>query len=193
MAPVTWSGAGSNGDWETSANWSTTPGALDILYFAGTTRLTNTNNYASDTQFAGFTFNSGAGAFTLAGNAVGLLGNIVNNSTNAETITLGIILAGGSQVINTGSGNVVISGTISQSGTTSTLVETGGNTLTLSGPNTFSGGLTLNAGTLMAGNNGALGTGTLNLCGGTFGATAELTIANNINVTGTNIIGQSTR
>ena len=60
------------------------------------------------------------------------------------------------------------------------VVKTGSGILTLSGNNTYTGGTTLNAGTLLVSSNTALGTGTFTINGGTFGATDTVTLANNI-------------
>src|SRR5205814_7390538 len=49
-------------------------------------------------------------------------------------------------------------------------------TLTLGGVNTFSGGVTLGAGTLNINNNSALGTGTFTINGGTFGNSSGGTV-----------------
>jgi uncharacterized protein with beta-barrel porin domain len=65
--------------------------------------------------------------------------------------------------------------------------KSGGGTLTLSGANTYTGGTTLTLGTLVIGNNGALGTGTLAMAAGTtlsFLNTGNFTIANAITVSG---------
>src|SRR5262245_31161298 len=66
-------GGGADTNWTTAANWGgTAPVAGDVLQFAGTTSLTTTNNFAANTSFASITFNAGAGAFVLNGNAVSL-------------------------------------------------------------------------------------------------------------------------
>ncbi|MDN4591877.1 autotransporter outer membrane beta-barrel domain-containing protein, partial [Xenophilus aerolatus] len=65
------------------------------------------------------------------------------------------------------------------SGSGGKLVKYGPGTLTLGGANTYSGGTTLNAGTLMANNDSALGTGALTVNGGTLGTgLAATTLAN---------------
>ncbi|MEL7690744.1 autotransporter-associated beta strand repeat-containing protein [Citromicrobium bathyomarinum] len=69
-------------------------------------------------------------------------------------------------------------GVVSGSGTLS-LFGTG--TLTLNGANTYSGGTEMTEGTILVGNNSALGTGTLSAVGGTLGfAAANLTLTNDI-------------
>jgi fibronectin-binding autotransporter adhesin len=66
------------------------------------------------------------------------------------------------------------------------LVKIGTGTMILAGANTYDGGTTLNAGTLLANHQNALGTGVLTINGGTLGSTSALLIAlpNNIVVQG---------
>ena len=87
--------------------------------------------------------------------------------------------AGSSAVLNqslnlTGNGSATFSGIISGAGT---LSITGGQSLSLYGTNTYSGGTNLLAGSILVGNNFGLGTGTLTISNGT-----ELDLANGINV-----------
>jgi autotransporter-associated beta strand protein len=167
MPSDTWLGASADANWQTSGNWVELPAAGDPLFFDGSLQLSNTNNYANGTQFGGITFNSTAGAFTLNGSAINLTGNIVNNSGTAQTVTLGISLTGTSPTVNTATGDVIVAGSISQSGGIYGLTKTGTGSLTLSGTNTFGGGLILYSGVVGAESNSALGTGTLTLAGGT--------------------------
>jgi len=101
---------------------------------------------------------TGAGTLTLAG---------VNASTGDTVISAGRLVA---SVANLASGDITnnaalelkqasdatLAQTISGSGTVS---KTGAGALTLSAANTYSGGTSINAGTLVAANNSALGTG----------------------------------
>ncbi len=70
------------------SNWSghTPPVNGDSLIFAGT-NTTNTNTF-SNLSVSGLGFAANAGAFTLDGNALGLAGDIINNSANLQTINL---------------------------------------------------------------------------------------------------------
>ena len=94
QAADTWSGNGADANWQTAGNWDTLPVALDALQFGGTNKLTNNNNFAAGTQFNGINFLAGAGSFNLGGNAVLLGGDISDNSTNAQTISLPLLLDG---------------------------------------------------------------------------------------------------
>lgn len=84
------------------ANWvgGVAPVAGDALFFGGATGLSVNNNYAANTTFAGITFNSDAGAFTLSGNAINMVNSaapnpgITNNSTSLQTFALVINLNG---------------------------------------------------------------------------------------------------
>src|SRR5439155_17652570 len=112
-ATDTWIGGGGNGNWTTAANWNSTPPANapplagDILQFGGTANLATSNDFAANTQFSGINFLSGAGAFTLGGNAVLLAGNINNASATAQAINLGLVLDGGTIGVSRSGGGVL--------------------------------------------------------------------------------------
>ena len=109
---------------------------------------------------------------------------------------------GSTATMNFGSGTQTVGGTIADytgsggtnpnSGTNAAnqggklaLAKNGGGTLTLSAANTYSGGTALNSGTLVIGNDNALGTGALAMAAGTsLSFTGNRTIANNIGLTG---------
>ena len=63
-------------------------------------------------------------------------------------------------------------------GGTGGLVRAGSGTTTIFGTNTFSGGVTINSGTIVLADNSALGTGTLTMNGGALGATSTRTPVN---------------
>src|SRR5438094_2007180 len=72
-ANFTWNGGGGDDNWTTGANWGGTAPAVDgtaALFFGGTNRLTPNNDQPASTTYTGLTFNAGAGAFTLGGNAL---------------------------------------------------------------------------------------------------------------------------
>lgn len=88
----------------------------------------------------------------------------------------------------TGAGDILVSGTIVDGGASSLILnKTGAGTLEITGEsNTYSGGTTLNAGTLLANNTAgsATGTGAVTVNGGTLGGTGTVSGAVAINTTG---------
>lgn len=106
--------------------------------------------------------------------------------------------AGGTlATFNTANGDSIATASSTSGGMT---FQGSGTTTLSSGSSTYSGGTTLSSGTVLLGANstgtpvtsGPLGTGTLNLGGGTLGASAAtITVGNALNVTGTVTIGQN--
>lgn len=197
-------------------------GSTVDLIFDGSTRLTPFNNYTAFDDFHSLTFAAGAGAFTVSGNSVDLFGKIENYSTNTQTLALSDIAINGGQPgtgeFNPVNGDLVISsanvftngnnvrvfgvnnkavtfgaGTvISQSG--GVVVEQASNVVLL-GANTYTGGTTVNAGSLTIGNGGTAGaisgSSAVSVAGGAQmtwnnnNDTAGRTIANNLSGAGT--------
>jgi uncharacterized protein YhjY with autotransporter beta-barrel domain len=91
----------------------------------------------------------------------------IDNDAGSNTISAPVELESDT-AINVASGELTISGVISQSGGSQGLTVNGPGTMTLSGANTYSGGTTLNSGTLDISGSGTLGasTGPLNINGG---------------------------
>lgn len=144
---VTWDGAGADNKWMTGLNWGgVAPVVGDSLLFSGTTKLTADNDFVVDTSFAGITFNSNAGAFILSGNRITLGGDLINNSASLQTLNLALILDA-TRTFNAASGNMIVSSIISGTGG---LIKTGSGNLTLSGTasNTYAGLTSVNGGTL---------------------------------------------
>ncbi|MEK1942951.1 MAG: autotransporter-associated beta strand repeat-containing protein, partial [Pseudomonas sp.] len=112
----------------------------------------------------------GIGTVTVAGNA-----NLDSLSSRVLTNAFALNAALG----YTGSSDLTLTGAISGSGS---LVKNGANsTLTLNNANTYSGGTTLNAGSLQLGNATALGSGALNVAGpGTLDTSAAFNLGNAI-------------
>ncbi len=149
---VTWSGLiGDNGS----------AGTLRLT--GGTFALTNTSNsYSGGTVVAGGgTLNISADAALGAASAGLTLGDATTRATLgidapgtvlfSRAITLG---AAGATLNTAGATAATLAGTIGGAGG---LTKTGSGTLTLSGSNTFSGGLALEAGTVRVSSNGNLG------------------------------------
>ena len=105
-ATDTWTGNVS-ANWSDPGNWTggnSPPLAGDILSFDGNSNATTNNDFAANTQFNGLNFLGTAGSFTLTGNAVLLGGDINDNSTNSQTITLGLLLDGATSNLNVAPG-----------------------------------------------------------------------------------------
>ena len=145
---------------------------------AGTVTLAGTDTYTANTLIdAGATLKVGNSAALPHGSGAGdvsAFGTLDINGTNATINGL----SGSGTVDNTSTnpatlniGNADVSsifaGNIQNTGTNLALVKTGTGTLTLSGANTYSGGLTLSNGTLIVNNNTAFGSGIVTLAGGT--------------------------
>lgn len=168
-------------------------GVGKVLEKLGIISLNGANTYSGGTQIDGGILQINSANSLGTGNAV------INNGTlealNTITTTRGFSLGSASSAIQVDSGaTYTISGAIGDGTSAGTLNVLGSGVLSLSGSNSYSGGTNLGATTLLAGNANALGTGMLNLNGGaSFGTTASITVANNINVVGTNTIGRASQ
>ena len=180
-ATLTWDGGGADNNWTTDANWDGTGDddnllTFETLNFAGSTRLTANNTTLSGKNVNSILFDASAGAFTLTGEYVDMLGKdtnntaargpayVTNNSANTQTINLSLNNYGGipynTGLIfeNTAGGTIVVNGVITEAGGGSTIYKNGGGTLELNGNNTFTTNVVVNGGTLKIGNANALGT-----------------------------------
>lgn len=84
-------GAPTSGKWSNRLNWGgSTLSDGDELVFAGTVHRQDNSNDLLNASFNGLSFASGAGAFTLNGNAVTSLGNITNYSSNRQTLAMAL-------------------------------------------------------------------------------------------------------
>ncbi|MGC3992380.1 MAG: autotransporter-associated beta strand repeat-containing protein [Chthoniobacteraceae bacterium] len=128
---------------------------------------------------AGGTLNNTSGAaITLTYNptvllngdfAFGTSGSTSTNSLNLGTgaASLGPNTGTARTITVNGSATLTVGGVIATGTTATALIKAGTGTLKLSGANTFTGGTTINAGTLTAANAAALGTGATTVSGGT--------------------------
>ena len=207
-----WDGGGANNNFKTDANWNNDvypdQSISTKLSFAGTTRLSPNNDWAAGSTFNEIFFDSGAGAFTIGGNAFNIRTKIVNNDDSLQTInndltfpaqevelkaesgamTLGGTIAnGGFRLTSSGANTLTLNGAISGAGD---LLMYGSGTLVLNGANTFNPGAAaayLVNGTTSVRNNSGLGVGTVNI-GETFGTnpttvqigTAGVSVGNNL-------------
>src|SRR5690348_10586192 len=93
--PYTWNGGGTDNNWSSGANWNggiAPPNPQNQLHFAGSTRVTATNDFAAGAAGHRIFFDSGASSFTLGGNGIrffdfgGLVPKIENNSSSPQTL-----------------------------------------------------------------------------------------------------------
>jgi autotransporter-associated beta strand protein len=133
-----------------------------LTYTGGAVTTDRAINLAATTNGAATINSSGSGALIFTG-------VISNAGTGTKTLTLG-----GSYTGSNGVQSVIADG----SGTLAVTKADAG-TWILSGTNTFSGGTTLNAGTLVVNSTSAIGTGTLTITGGTLDTLSALTLTTN--------------
>ncbi|MDR3403472.1 MAG: autotransporter domain-containing protein [Chthoniobacter sp.] len=156
-------GAGGSGTWDNvTTNWVDATGTVpqvynpnDTAHFAGTagtmtvTLGDNITFTALSFDVDGYTIAPGTGPFTLTPNAGATI-----TTASGVTATINPVITGGGSIIFQGSG-----------------------TTSLTATNNYTGGTTLNSGTLFANNTGssstnsAFGSGTLTINGGTIGTT----------------------
>ena len=178
-ADRTWNGGGGDAKWSTSANWGgTAPTTNDTLFFSGTAQLTNTNDLPDDTPFAGITFKSDAGGFTLSGSRISLGGSVTNFSANTQTINLPVSLPD-TGVFNASNGAITVNGALSGAGG---LVKLGPKTLTLASSNSYDGVTAVTNGILWITNANALGStnGNTVVCGYQFGGNGNIQLSGGI-------------
>lgn len=182
---------------------------------SGILTLSGPNTYSGGTILSGGQLNINDGGTSSANSAIGtgaltIIGGSLGNTGPSDVTLLpnnpqfwngnfgysgegynlnlgtGAVTPDASRVINVGANNLTVGGVIG--GGAISLTKTGNGTLTLSGANTFSGGMTLSAGQLNLNNSSAIGTGTFTITGGTIDNTsgADLTLPNNAQVWGGN-------
>jgi autotransporter-associated beta strand protein len=154
---------------------------------AGTLTLDGANSYSGTTSATAGQLNIGSatavgtGAFnvsggkidnvsgaalTLANNNVATLGSFTFVGTNDLNLGTGAVTISGNRTFTVTAGNLTIGGAIGETGGSRKLTKAGAGTLTLSGVNTFSNGMTLSAGQLNIDNATAIGNGTFTISGG---------------------------
>ncbi len=108
------------------------------------------------------------------------------------TFHSGILLTANRTLTVNNTAGVSLQGGVRESGGARVLTKAGSGTLVLPVANTYSGGTTLSAGTLVVGDNAALGMGTLTVKGGTLSATGgALSLANTVTLGGNFTVGGS--
>ncbi len=212
-ADFVWDGGGLTQNWVDGLNWvgDTAPAFAvnDNLIFSAT-GVDQSPNIGADawTSILSIAFTGANSEFTISGTgSISLVdgASITNDSGLSQTINVDIIATGSSLIFDAsaalliigggvdlsdtggveltvqGANDTTINGTISGAG--GSLVKTGAGVLTLDSNNSYDGGTTLQAGTIVLGANGALGSGGLHVTGsGTLESDANARQVNN-NVT----------
>lgn len=195
-AQSSWIGPGgtiaspTTGNFNTSTNWSPTgvPAAGATISFGGSlsASYTATNNISGNYRFGILQLNSTSSATdVINGNAFNIDSSpqIQQNNSGAFTIQNGFVNTNGTILTFAGNGTglVTLSGIITESNSGSKnigLTKTGTSTFLLTGNNAYTGGTTIQAGTILIGNNNALGTGGTVLLGNTSGSSAANLLTN---------------
>jgi|GEM_PF-1225550 len=131
----------------------------------------------------------GTESLSLRGAGVGGNGVLVNNSATAASLSGAITNA--ANVTIGGSGNMTLSGVITNSSTGYSLTKIGAGALTLSGVNGYDGGTFLNNGVLVANNSSALGTGLLTMGGGLLANSSAVSLTNDISMSSAGIFSNT--
>ncbi len=132
----------------------------------------STGNLNTNKDNKVYNFNGGTlGALDnwLTTSALKIGGNVTIDTVKRTVSQTG---ASEAQTGDTAAATITLSGILSDGDAAGSLTKVGAGTLILNAANTFSGGVTINAGTVQAGNASALGTGTVKIDGG------QLNVAN---------------
>lgn len=124
-------------------------GTLDNTSGAAVVLVNTTQTWNGD-----FSYSTGAGT------------NLNDLSLGAGTVSLGTAAGTSRTITANGTGVLAAGGVVSNGTTVNSIIKMGTGGLRFDGNNLFTGGITLNAGSLHIGNNGAVGTGPLTINGG---------------------------
>jgi len=203
-AQMLWNGGGANELWSTAANWHSgnvpaINSTTSTITFSGSTNLVPDIN--QNWSVGTITFSSSTSSFTLAsaeGKTLTIYGGFTNSSSSTQSVSSAVVIASdqtwladsgnlnfsgpiatnGNDLTIDGPNNTAISGAISGGNSSAYIYKNGAGTLTLSGNNSFSNSLTVNAGTVLATSNTALGSGAF----ATVISGATLAFQNNVSV-----------
>lgn len=179
LSAQTWVGGGTTDLWSDPANWLPAgvprqDGLADLSFFGGTE-----NSPQADVPWAvrSLNFYGDSLSFTLGGQPVRVgQGGLVNQSSLTQTVQMSLTLVD-PQIWSGERGPLVVGGSISNSGHTlflggafpialrgvisgpGSLIKKGESVLSLQAPNSFSGGVNVESGALILGDDAALGTG----------------------------------
>ena len=180
-AVSTWSGAGADNNWATAGNWGGTVPATNSavqLVFSGSTRQSNSNNFAA---FADGALTFSTGGWSVTGNPLVLGGNITNTTgTNLLNVNMNLT---GVRTLNVPAGQLTLGGVLSGIGGITTA---GAGVIVLTNNNTFTNTFTVTSGgpTVVITSPNALGAGTVSIPkGGIATGTLQLQMTGNNTIT----------
>ncbi|MDI9853846.1 autotransporter-associated beta strand repeat-containing protein [Comamonas sp. 17RB] len=146
----------------------------------GTLVLNGNNSYTGGTQLNGGTLVLGNDSALGTGGLTTATGTTLDSN---QAVTLGNAVAVNGALKLAGSNDLTLNGVVSGNGS---LVKNGNGFLTLGNVNTFEGGVALNAGRLILGVDGSLGSGALTAGNGTsLGTLGAVALGNTVNLAGT--------
>ena len=142
-------------------------GALTITFANGFNGTNTTTIGSSSTLTRTLTLGSAGNPWTISNNATS--GTVTFQPTNlGGTVAMVITLASNGTMSVAGGATLAVTTSIGNTGGNFGITKIGLGTLTLGGANTYAGGTAINAGSLNATTNGALGSGNVTDLGGTF-------------------------
>lgn len=196
VAQVTWDGDGGNNRWGRANNWGPNgvPGTGNDVLFDNSSVgiLPSTIELRGNRNAATLTFDSDDTLAIVNGSGNRRLdlwgGGITQTAASggAHSLEFGTLRLRADAVFDLqGSGGFTVSARIRERGGFWAVTKDGGGTLVLLDDNDFSGGFTVNAGTVGLGDDNAAGDGTLTLAGGIIQAEGGArTLGNDVTVTG---------
>ncbi len=168
------------------------PGSGDVATWAGGTALGGALAIGSDQSWQGIDIQSATGAITTSGAGILTLGSSgITLAGGGVDLTLGnAVSIGAVQSWQIGDGRTLTASGIVSGGSALTVNGNATGILFLTGNNTFTGGTTLQAGSIRIQHNNGLGTGSLGVNGGAIGSDNNTrTLPNAININGNVRIG----
>jgi fibronectin-binding autotransporter adhesin len=211
-ATLSWDGGGGDANWSTGTNWdgdvapTYNTNTYETLNFAGTTNLTANNDYGDGNNTDSILFDASAGAFTLTGGSIDMLGrasnvsaagvaSVTNNSTNTQTINNNLINRADFNTSlvfqNTAGGSIVVNGSVTEAGGSATLSKISGGSLELTGTgNTATNMNAAGGNTILSGTSTTTVSNTLYVAnsGISGGGGGTLTVQDSATLTSTNLL-----
>jgi len=141
---------------------------------SGALTLSGVDTYSGGTTISAGTLNLGGNSALGTGNLTMLNGSTLQAGVNNLAVTNNLFLFG-LDTFDTNGNNMVLSGVVADAPFITSLTKIGAGALTLTGDNTYNA-TNINAGTLVAANPNALGTGNVAVNGGTLQMSGPMTL-----------------